>query len=144
MTVTHPTQWLGVGGRTEHADLLDQIPHDLVLTWDGEVSYSVEIRFVLDPEEPEAYLCWEVDRDVLARGTASWAGDGDFRIAVWAQDPALVVINLFDAVTGRWSRYLARRGELEDFLAETYRQVPSGEEQLSLERVLAALIGGER
>ncbi|RKS10003.1 sporulation and cell division protein SsgA [Nocardiopsis sp. Huas11] len=135
-TITHHTQWMSSDD--------DQTVHDLQLAYDPAHPYAIEARFVLDSSDPDAVLVWEVDRGVLDQGVASWAGDGDVRVRVWTPLPTLVLVELLDGITGRWGRFLARRTELEAFLAETYRLVPSGTEHVDVDATVAALLtGGE-
>jgi hypothetical protein len=135
-TITRPAQWMATG------DGGAQAVHDLVLAYDPDRPYAVGLRFVLDADDPDAVLVWEVDRGLLAEGTTSWAGDGDVRVRVWTPLPALILIELLDGVTGRWGRFLARRAELTDFLAETYQLVPEGTEHVDVEAAVAALLTG--
>ncbi|MFE3457407.1 SsgA family sporulation/cell division regulator [Nocardiopsis aegyptia] len=135
--ITRQTQWMSSED--------DQTVHDLVLAYDPAHPYAVQARFVLDADDPDAVLVWEVDRSLLAEGATSWAGNGDVRVRVWTPLPTLCVIELLDGITGRWGRFLARRAELTDFLQETYRLVPPGTEHIDVDQALVRLLaGGER
>ncbi|WP_053616248.1 SsgA family sporulation/cell division regulator [Nocardiopsis sp. NRRL B-16309] len=135
-TITRPAQWMSTG------DGGAQAVHDLVLAYDPTRPFAAELRFVLDAGDPDAVLVWEVARDLLAQGSASWAGDGDVRVRVWTPLPALCVIELLDGITGRWGHFLARRVELTDFLQETYQLVPEGTEHVDIDAAVAALLTG--
>jgi hypothetical protein len=138
-TITRQTQWMATG------DGSAQTVHDLELAYDPDRPYAVQARFVLDIGDPDAVLVWEVDRGLLAEGTTSWAGDGDVRVRVWTPLPTLCLVELMDSQSGRWGRFLARRTELECFLADTYHLVPEGTEHVDVDQALAVLLaGGER
>lgn len=147
MSATEPlvrhTQWMAAGHRPATADLATVI--DLDLAWDPAAPLAVELRFVLDADDPEGVLVWAVSRDLLALGAASWGGDGDVRLQIWPPAPDLVLVHLRDDPTGRWSRFLARRDDLTGFVAATYEVIPRGVEHIDVDAAIEQLLadGGE-
>lgn len=135
--ICQPVQWMSTG-----RDGGDQAVHDLTLAYDPTNPYAVELRFILDSQDPEAVLVWEVDRGLLAAGTGSWAGDGDVHVSIWAAHPHLVLVRLLDGETGRWGNFLARRSELEDFVARTFAAVPAGAEHVDIDTALVRILAG--
>ncbi|MEV2276177.1 SsgA family sporulation/cell division regulator [Nocardiopsis sp. NPDC049922] len=135
-TIRHPAQWL-----CHHADGT-QVVHDLELSYDPSDPYAIQITFLLDVDEPDFVVAWTISRDLLTEGITSWAGDGDVRVQVWVPLPRLVSVELLDSHDGRWSRFLARRDDLADFLRHTYTLVPAGTEQMDVDTAVERLLTG--
>lgn len=144
MSATGPlvrhTQWMATSHREDAVDLAAVV--DLDLAWSPDAPLAIELRFPLEPDDPDAVLVWEVARDLLALGAASWGGDGDVRLQIWPASPGLVLVHLRDAPTGTWSRFLARRTDLTAFVDATYEAVPRGAEQVDVDDALEQLLAG--
>lgn len=97
----------------------------------AQLLYSTQDPFALAisfATAPDRAVEWLVDRDLLASGITTNAGEGDMRIMPAPNQPELVLIEL-DSPSGRATlKTLAI--DLTEFLHRTYDLVPEGTEEL--------------
>lgn len=138
MMLTQTTQWMATDPARD-----TQTVCEAILAYDPGVPHAIQIQFVLDADDPDAVLVWEVDRTLLLTALTSWGGEGDVKVRVWPSLPLLAVIELRDSETGRWGKFLARRHELASFVERTFADVPAGAEVVDVDHLLEQLLGGE-
>jgi hypothetical protein len=113
--------------------------------------YAVKVRFGDggDPEEPvfdepedDGGVEWLLSRELLRAGTAAPAGDGDVRI--WPARAALDVLFLQLRAPSGEALFELSASVVGEFLRETERLVPVGEEsgRLQVDDELIALLQG--
>lgn len=137
-TITARTQWM-----SHSREDGDQSVLDLELAYNPAVPHAVQMRLIMDADDPDSALVWEIDRALLLLALTSWGGDGDVRIRLWTPQPGLVLIELRDDLTARWGRFLARHREIADFVDRTFELVPAGDEAVDVDGLLEQLLGGE-
>ena len=122
-TETATTQ---VGGRLRYTDA-EPYAVTLVFRGDGLAGSPIE---------------WIFARDLLATGVLAASGDGDVR--VWPADTTSLIFFELRSPSGQ-AVFAADKRQVERFLAETERIVPTGAEPAAIEmdHHLATLLGGE-
>lgn len=110
------------------------------LVWDAAVPFQVTLRIPFGEAEENLALEWVVDRELLAVGTASWAGEGAVRLHLWPPRPDLLLLALADLEDGRWGHYLVRAADLQAALADTYEHTPYAHPSFDVDHLVEAIL----
>jgi len=121
------------------------------LVYEASDPYAVKVRFGDggEPEEPgfdepedDGGVEWLLSRELLRAGTSAPAGDGDVRI--WPARAALDVLFLQLRAPSGEALFELSAGVVGDFLRDTERLVPVGEEsgRMQVDDELIALLQG--
>jgi hypothetical protein len=105
----------------------------VALSWRAEDPYAVEMVFTRDQGDPAERdwrdgVSWMLSRELLTEGLSSPAGNGDVRVRPHPGDWDVTVIELHGPAGTAVFEFDA--AELQDFLSDTYDQVPDGAEDL--------------
>jgi hypothetical protein len=113
----------------------DRVP--VVLSYDASDPYAVSLQIHATPGEP---VSWVFARELLDRGLARPAGNGDVRIWPSRPDAGEQVRVAMSSPDGQ-AQVAVSAASLADFLDESYRVCPPGRESenLDLDRELRSL-----
>ncbi|MFG3281384.1 SsgA family sporulation/cell division regulator [Streptomyces sp. NPDC048111] len=118
-------------------DGAERIPLVTRLQYDAGDPFAVRVCFEI---QEDVAVTWTIERDLLARGLAEEAGDGDVRVSPRTVDGRREArIELAGCgLDGAWgcAVFCAWEPALRHFLDRTYEAVPEGEETVDVDAFL--------